>query len=71
MSNSVEERLSFEEALDQLERIVRELELDTVPLEQAVILYERASKLASQCSDTLEQAKLRVEQVNTNVAPSQ
>jgi exodeoxyribonuclease VII small subunit len=69
MSNSVEERLTFEEALDQLERIVRELELDTVPLEQTVILYERASKLASQCSNTLEQAKLRIEQVNTNEAP--
>jgi exodeoxyribonuclease VII small subunit len=70
MSNSVEERLTFEEALDQLDRIVRELESDTVPLEQTVELYEKASKLATYCSGILEQAKLRIEQVNTNEAPS-
>jgi exodeoxyribonuclease VII small subunit len=70
MSNSVEERLTFEEALDQLERIVRELESDTVPLEQTVVLYEKASNLASYCSKILEQAKLRIEQVNSNEASS-
>ncbi len=69
MSNPVEERLAFEEALDQLDRIVRELESDTVPLEQTVKLYEKASKLASYCSNILEQAKLRIEQVNPNEAP--
>jgi exodeoxyribonuclease VII small subunit len=69
MSNPVEERLTFEEALDQLDRIVRELESDTVPLEQTVKLYEKASKLASYCSNILEQAKLRIEQVNPNEAP--
>ncbi len=70
MSNPVEERLTFEEALDQLDRIVRELESDTVPLEQTVELYEKASKLASYCSNILEQAKLRIEQVNPNEAPT-
>ena len=54
MPNSIEERLTFEEALDQLERIVRELESDTVPLEQTVELYEKASQLASYCSGILE-----------------
>ncbi len=60
--------MTFEEALDQLDRIVRELESDTVPLEQTVELYEKASKLASYCSSILEQAKLRIEQVNPNEA---
>ncbi len=70
MDKSVEERLTFEEALDQLDRIVRELESDTVPLEQTVVLYEKASELASYCSNILEQAKLRIEQVNPNEALS-
>jgi len=70
MSNTVEERLTFEQALEQLERIVRELESDTVPLEQTVELYEKARSLASYCTDILEQAKLRIEQVNPNEAPS-
>jgi exodeoxyribonuclease VII small subunit len=70
MAKSVEERLTFEEALDQLDRIVRELESDTVPLEQTVVLYEKASELAAYCSNILEQAKLRIEQVNPNEAPS-
>jgi exodeoxyribonuclease VII small subunit len=70
MSKPAEERLTFEQALEQLERIVRELETDTVPLEQTVDLYEKARALAAYCSDILEQAKLRIEQVNPNEAPS-
>lgn len=64
MSNENEERLSFEEALSQLENIVRELESDSVPLEQTVALYEKAGALAAYCTEILEKAKLRIEHVN-------
>ena len=61
--------MTFEQALEQLERMVRELESDTVPLEQTVDLYEKASVLAAYCSEILEKAKLRIEQVNPNELP--
>lgn len=70
MSKTNQERLSFEEALNELERIVRELEMDNVPLEKTVELYEKASTLAAYCNEILEKAKLRIDQVNPSDPPS-
>jgi exodeoxyribonuclease VII small subunit len=70
MSKTNQERLSFEEALNELERIVRELETDNVPLEKTVELYEKASTLAAYCNEILEKAKLRIDQVNPSDPPS-
>lgn len=70
MSKTDQERLSFEEALTELERIVRELETDNVPLEKTVELYEKASSMASYCNEILEKAKLRIDQVNPSDPPS-
>ena len=64
MTSATETDLSFEAALQQLETIVKELESDTVPLEQTVTLYEKAATLAAYCTDILEKAKLRIDQVN-------
>lgn len=58
------ERLPFEDALLELEHIVRDLESDQVPLERLINLYERANALAQHCSDILENAKLRIDTVN-------
>ncbi|MEE2868037.1 MAG: exodeoxyribonuclease VII small subunit, partial [Pseudomonadota bacterium] len=44
--------LSFEEALKQLETIVRELEQGNVPLERSIDMYERGDALRKHC-DTL------------------
>lgn len=60
------ERISFEEALKKLEQIVGELEDESVPLEKAIDLFEEGTKLSSYCSDVLEKAELRIEQVNNN-----
>lgn len=70
MSKTDQERLSFEEALTELERIVRELETDNVPLEKTVELYEKASSMAAYCNEILEKAKLRIDQVNPSDPPS-
>ena len=48
------ERLSFEEALDNLEEIVQQLEKDDVSLNQSVELYQRGVELSKKCSDLLE-----------------
>ncbi len=58
------ERLSFEEALKKLESIVEQLEDEDITLEDSVKLYEEGVKLSKFCTEILEQAELRIEQVN-------
>lgn len=58
------ERLSFEEALNKLESIVEQLEEEEITLEDSVNLYEEGVKLSKFCTEILEQAELRIEQVN-------
>ncbi|SNB61569.1 exodeoxyribonuclease VII small subunit [Thermoflexus hugenholtzii] len=52
--------LTFEEALAELERIVRALEGGGLPLEEALALYERGQALAERCQRLLQEARLRV-----------
>lgn len=58
------ERLSFEEALKKLESIVEQLENEEITLEDSVKLYEEGVKMSKFCAEILEQAELRIEQVN-------
>lgn len=56
-------KLSFEEALTQLENIVRELESGQIKLDNAVSAYERAVALKKLCQDKLNAAALKVEKI--------
>lgn len=58
------ERPSFEGALERLETIVQKLDDNSLSLEQSLELYEEGVTLSKQCSETLEDAKLRIEKVN-------
>lgn len=57
------ERLSFEEALSRLEAIVNELEDESIALEKSIELYEEGIELSKLCTQTLEEAELRIEKV--------
>lgn len=57
------ERPSFEDALSRLEAIVEELEDDSIPLEKSIELYEEGIELSKICSETLEEAELRIQKV--------
>ncbi len=57
------EMLSFEEAFAQLEAAVAALQDGQMPLERALHYYEEGMKLAQHCSDLLEKAELRVQQL--------
>lgn len=59
-----EERPSFEEALAKLERVVEELSNEEITLEKTVELYEKGLELSKICSETLEQASLKIEQID-------
>ena len=56
-------KLSFEQALAELERIVGQLETGQAPLEEAIALYERGALLKAHCEARLEQARLKVEKI--------
>lgn len=57
------ETLTFEEALAELEEIVERLDAGELLLEEALALFERGQALAGHCSEQLEAAGLRVEQL--------
>lgn len=61
---SKKERLSFEEALKQLEAVVEKLNDKEISLEESVALYEEGQKLSKICSETLESAALKIEKID-------
>ncbi len=54
-------KLSFEEALEALEKIVTELENTELPLEKALKRFEEGIKLARRCHQLLEEAEQKIE----------
>ena len=50
----------FEHSLKRLEEIVESLEGGTVPLEDALNLYEEGVKISKECLDKLTQAETRL-----------
>ncbi|MFF2090241.1 exodeoxyribonuclease VII small subunit [Paenibacillus sp. NPDC058174] len=53
--------LSFEEAMEQLEQIVEQLESGDVPLEKAIDLFQQGMKLSQLCGGKLEQVEKKIE----------
>src|SRR5438552_3046898 len=52
---------TFESSLEELERIVRELEQGELTLEKSLELFERGVKLSRECQERLSQAERRIE----------
>lgn len=50
----------FEQALDELERLVEQMERGEMSLEESLSAYERGVGLYRRCQQALEQAELRV-----------
>ena len=61
---SEKEQPGFEEALKKLETIVQQLSNEDIPLEKSVELYEEGLKLSKICTETLENAALKIEQID-------
>jgi exodeoxyribonuclease VII small subunit len=55
--------LSFEQALQQLETIVQQLEKGQVPLEESIAFYEKGTALKAHCEAKLRDAEARVEKI--------
>ena len=61
-------RLSFENALAELESIVQKLERGDVALEESVVIYERGEALKRRCEELLRQAEARVEKITLDAS---
>lgn len=49
--------VSFDQAIQELEEIVRQLEQGDVPLEDAISLYKKGMELSTVCHDKLHNAE--------------
>ncbi len=56
-------KLSFEQALKELEEIVRKLEAGEAKLDEAVGAYERGAALKQHCEAKLREAQAKVDQI--------
>lgn len=72
MSNAEIEKLSFEDALSELETIVRNLETGQTKLDESITAYERGVLLRKHCEKRLNDARLKIEKItlDENGAPT-
>lgn len=65
----MEEKITFEENMTKLSKIVSELEKGDIPLEKAVELYGEGVKLSAICRKQLDEAKIKITE-DDGTAPS-
>jgi len=56
--------MSFEDALSELETIVRQLEAGDSKLEDSIAAYERGAALKKHCEKKLSEAKAKVDKIS-------
>ena len=55
---------TYEELLGELKEIVQKIEEGNVSLDESIRLYEKGSMLVKQCEALLEEAELKISQLN-------
>lgn len=63
MNETAIKKLSFEDALTELEAIVERLERGDAPLEESIAIYQRGAALKAHCEGKLKDAQLKVEKI--------
>ena len=66
MTNNELEKLTFEEAMYELEKLVDSLDKGDVSLDDAIAAYDRGSQLKDFCQKKLQEAKMKVETIQTS-----
>ena len=55
------EKLSYEQARDELQQVVTQLEQQNISLEESMALFERGEQLAKVCEEWLTGARKKLE----------
>ena len=63
--------LTYEQAFSELETIVEALENEQKPLDETLKLFERGQMLTQYCAALLEQAELRIKQLDPSLKLSE
>jgi exodeoxyribonuclease VII small subunit len=66
MTDKPVKKMSFEEAMKELEGVVDQLERGDVPLDASITLYERGAELKKRCEDELGRAEEKVAAITLN-----
>lgn len=61
--------LSFEQAIDDLNRVVAQIEDGRIPLQDSIDQYERGMALIRHCRTILQAAEKRIEQIAAEQKP--
>ena len=74
MVNDPLEKMTFEDAMKELENLVDALDKGDVSLDEAIAAYDRGSQLKDYCQKKLNEAKMKVETIQSsgesNVVPN-
>ena len=68
MSEQAIEKMSFEQALAELEQVVNKLESGDTPLDTSIDLYERGAALRAHCEAKLAAAEEKVAKITSDAA---
>lgn len=60
---AMEDSLPFEQAIAELEAIVKDMESERMPLDQLVNRYERGNQLLKTCQKRIQEAEQRIEMI--------
>ena len=60
------EKMTFEEAMKELEILVDSLDKGDVSLDEAIAAYDRGSQLKDHCQKKLNEAKMKVETIQSS-----
>jgi exodeoxyribonuclease VII small subunit len=63
MSDKPVSEMTFENAMEALEKVVSQLERGDVPLEKSIQLYERGAELKMRCEAKLKEAEEKIAQI--------
>ena len=59
------EQMTFEEAMQRLEQIVRAMERGEVALEESLKLFQEGTELVRNCQKLLDEAQLQIKKIMT------
>mgnify|MGYP000865072109 FL=1 len=63
MSKQTKTNLTFEQAMTRLEAIVAQLDGGSLPLDDSLALFSEGAELVHLCNQSLEEAKLRMDEL--------
>ena len=66
VDKNIVENMNFEEAMNELEKLVDSLDKGDISLDQAIAAYDRGSKIKDHCQKKLNEAKMKVETIQSS-----